>query len=124
MGIAASVILLTVLFGGALLLHNRQAPGLVQVPFSDLLRDLDRGVVADVVVSGDILDFKRRDGHAFRTVAPANYVTTNVAFVPDLAKKGVRIDVQTASEQSAFSYGALLIGVAFLGLLGFTLFRV
>jgi cell division protease FtsH len=123
MWIAASVVLLAAV-SGAFLLHNRQASAVAQVPFSDLLRDLDRGVVAEVVVTGDTLDFTRADGHAFRTMVPANYVTANAAFVPDLAKKGVRIDVQTASEQSAYSYGALLIGVAFLGLLGFTLFRV
>jgi cell division protease FtsH len=110
--------------GGAFLLHNRHPSLVAQVPFSDLLRDLDRGMVAEVVVSGDTLDFKRADGRAFRTVAPANYVTANAAFVQDLAKKGVRIDVQTASEQSAYNYGALLVGFAFVGLLGFTLYRV
>ena len=123
MWIAASVLLLAAV-SGAFLLHNRRALAVTQVPFSDLLRDLDRGVVAEVVVTGDTLDYKRTDGGAFRTMAPANYVTANAAFVPDLAKKGVRIDVQIASEQSAYSYGALLIGAAFLGLLGFTLFRV
>jgi cell division protease FtsH len=123
MWIAASVALM-VAVSGAFLLHNSQASAVAQVPFSELLRDLDRGVVKEVVVTGDTLDFKRADGHAFRTTAPANYVTANAAFVPDLAKRGVRIDVQTASEQSAYSYGALLIGVAFLALLGFTLFRV
>ena len=106
MWIAASVLLLAAV-SGAFLLHNRRASAVTQVPFSDLLRDLDRGVVAEVVVTGDTLDFKRADGRAFRTMAPANYVTANAAFVPDLAKKGVRIDVQTASEQSAYSYGAL-----------------
>jgi cell division protease FtsH len=41
-----------------------------------------------------------------------------------LARKGVRIDVRTLSEQSAFSYGALVLGLAFLGMLGLTLYRV
>jgi cell division protease FtsH len=123
MWIAASVLLLAAV-SGAFLLHNRQALAVAQVPFSDLLRDLDRGEVKEVVVTGDTLDFKRADGRVFRTMAPANYVTANAAFVPDLAKRGVRIDVQIASEQSAYSYGALVIGAAFLGLLGFTLFRV
>jgi cell division protease FtsH len=123
MGIAASVVLLAAV-SGAFFLHNRQGLAVAQVPFSDLLRDLAGGVVTEVVVTGDTLDFKRADGRLFRTTAPANYVTANAAFVPDLAKKGVRIDVQSASEQPAYSYGALLIGVAFLGLLGFTLFRV
>ena len=90
--IAAALVL--VALSTAFVFHNRQASTVALVPFSDLLRDLDRGVVEEVVVSGDTLDFKRADGHAFRTLAPANYVTANAAFVSDLAKKGVRIDVR------------------------------
>ena len=58
------------------------------------------------------------------TTAPANYVTANATFVPDLAKKHVRIDVQTLPEQSAYSYGALVLGLGFVGALGFTMYRV
>ena len=121
--ITASVVAVAIV-SGAFLFRTRQTVTVAQVPFSDLLRDLDRGVVADVVINGDTLDFKHKDGHAFRTVAPASYVTANAAFVPDLAKKGVRIDVQSATDQTAYSYGALVGGVVFLGLLGFTLYRV
>jgi cell division protease FtsH len=123
MWIAVAVVAVAVV-SGAFLIGTRPTVAVAQVPFSDLLRDLDRGVVADVVVNGDALDFKHKDGRAFRTVAPASYVTANAAFVPELAKKGVRIEVQSASEQSAYSYGALVMGVVFLGLLGFTLYRV
>ncbi len=45
-----------------------------------------------------------------RTTAPANYVTANPSFVSELASEGVRIDVRAASEQTAYSYGALLLG--------------
>jgi cell division protease FtsH len=95
-----------------------------QVPFSDLLRHLDRSDVTEVVVAGDALEFKLTDGQTFRTVAPANYVTANAAFVPDLAKKHIRIDVRSTGEPAAFSYGAVVLGVGFVGLLGFTLYRV
>jgi cell division protease FtsH len=95
-----------------------------QVAFSELLRDIDRGSVAEVIVTGDALDVKLTDGHSFRTTTPTNYVTMNPAFVPELAKKGVRLDVRAAAEQSAYSYGALLLGLAFVGVLGFTLYRV
>ena len=47
------------------------------------------------------------DGQTFRTVAPANYVTASSAFVPDLAKRNVRIDVRSAPEGTAYNYGAL-----------------
>src|SRR5205085_3633709 len=95
-----------------------------QVPFSDLLSALDRGGVAEVLVNGDSLDVKMTDGRTVRTIAPANYVTANAAFITNLATKNVRIDVRNAPEATAYSYGALLIGLAFVGLLGFTLFRV
>jgi len=121
--IAAAVVALAVLSGG-FLFRTRQTIAVTQVPFSDLLHDLDRSVVSEVVVNGDTLDFTHTDGQRFRTVAPASYVTANAAFVPELAKKGVRLDVQSGTEQAAYSYGALVVGLVFLGLLGFTLYRV
>ena len=120
-GAASCLVLLLV---GGVLLRSRATEQVAQVPFSDLLRHLDRGAVSEVVVSGDTLDFKLTSGQAFRTVAPANYVTTNAAFVPDLAKKNIRIDVRSAAEPAAYSYGALVLGLGFIGVLGFTLFRV
>src|SRR5262249_14405556 len=85
---------------------------------------LNRGSVAAVVINGDVIEFTLTDGKAFRTVAPANYVTGSAAFVPQLMSKGIRIDVRTPAEQSAYNYGALGLGVVFLALLGFTLSRV
>ena len=38
--------------------------------------------------------------------------------MPELAKRNVRIDVRTAPEQTAYSYGALVLGLGFVGLLG------
>src|SRR5437773_1338710 len=107
-GAASCLVLLLV---GGVLLRSRATEQVAQVPFSDLLRHLDRGAVGEVVVSGDTLDFKLTSGQAFRTVAPANYVTTNAAFVPDLAKKNIRIDVRSAAEPAAYSYGALVLGL-------------
>ena len=116
--LAAAALLVALAFR----VHSRVE--LTQVPFSDLLRGLDNGVVTDVLVNGDTLDFKVRDGRTFRTVAPANYVTANASFVPELARKNVRFEVRSANEQTAFSYGALVLGVGFVALLGFSLYRV
>jgi len=122
--VGAIVALLVVSSGAAMLLRAGRQPAAQAVPFSDLLRHLDQGAVSEVVVNGDALDFKLKSGELLRTVAPANYVTANSAFVPDLAKRNVRIDVRTLPEQSAFSYGALVIGLGFAGLLAFTMYRV
>ena len=119
---AASFLVLLVAAGA--LLRSRAAVQVAEVPFSDLLRHLDRGAVSEVVVNGDMLDFKLTTGQAFRTVAPLNYVTVNAAFVSDLAKKNVRIDVRSAAEPAAYSYGAIVLGLGFIVVLGFTLYRV
>jgi len=106
------------------LARSRSARDVPVVPFSDLLARIETGTVSAVVISGDTLDFMLRDGQVLRTVAPANYVTSNASFVPELAKRNVRIDIRTNPEQNAYSYGALGVGILFLGLLGFTLYRV
>ena len=121
--IAALAIVLALIVT-VLTVRTRSAVEVTKVPFSDLLRDLDRGLVTEVVVAGDALTFRTTAGQTLRTNAPANYVTGNAAFIPDLAKKNVRIDVRTAPEQSPYSYGALVLGVGFLGLLGVALYRV
>ena len=120
----ASTLLLVAVAGGLTYqrLHRAPVPG--QVPFSELLGQLDRGAVSAVVVNGDSLDFTLADGQTFRTTAPASYVTANATFVSDMAKRQVRIDVRTLPEQSAYSYVALLLGLGFIGALGFMMYRV
>jgi cell division protease FtsH len=51
-------------------------------------------------------------------------VTANPSFVPDLAKRGVRLDVRPPADPAAYNYGALALGVVFVAILGFTLYRV
>jgi cell division protease FtsH len=121
--IAGAAVLLLLLVALAAL-RGRSAADSPQVAFSEMLGDVDRGVVADVVVSGDVLDYKRTDGKTFRTIAPPNYVTGNAGFVSDLVRKQVRIDVRSAPEGSAYSYGALALGLGFIALLGLILYRV
>ncbi len=92
--------------------------------FSDLLREVDRGMVTELVIVGDRVDAKTTDGRLFRTTAPVNYVSANPSFLPDLARRGVRIDVQGSRSEAAYNYGALALGVMFVGVIGLTLYRV
>src|SRR5262249_55465945 len=94
---AGSVLVLAM--AATVLMRARVVPAVAQVRFSDLLRHLDRSAVAEVAVNGDTLDFKLKTGQTFRTVAPPNYVTANTAFVPDLVKHNIRLDVRSAPEQ-------------------------
>ena len=119
-----SAIALILVATAGLIIRSHEASEPSQVPFSDLLRDLDRGVVAGVVVNGDTLEIKLADGKVMRTVAPANYAAANSTFIPELASKHVRIEVRNAPDQTPYSYGALALGLVFVGFLGFTLYRV
>lgn len=103
MWIAAAAAMLLVV--AVSVVRHRAASPPPQVAFSDLLRDADLGVVAQLTVTGDQLDITRTDGAVVRTMAPANYVTANPTFIPDLAKKRVRIDVRPPSEATAYNYG-------------------
>jgi len=122
--IAIAAVAVVVFVGALLMVRARSGGDVPQVAFTDLLHDLDRGAVAEVAVTGDTLDVRLTDGHSVRTVAPANYVTANPTFVSELARKKVRLDIRSAPEQTAYSYGALALGLGFVGLLGFTLYRV
>jgi cell division protease FtsH len=122
--IIAAALLVVALGGGIMFLRTHRVAAPAQVPFSDLLRHLDSGTVAAVIVNGDTLDFRLTAGETFRTNAPANYVTANAAFVPDLAKRNVRIEVQTPPEQTTYSYLAVLLGLGFVGAIGFMMYRV
>src|SRR5688500_6514804 len=81
--IAALAGVLAVVLAG-LVVRSRSSGEIAEVPFSDLLRDLDRGLVAEVVVNGDTLTFKGPTGPTLRTNAPASYVTLNPDFITDL----------------------------------------
>jgi cell division protease FtsH len=122
--VIGAALLLIAATAGVMFVRTRSAVALTQAPFSDLLDHLDSGTLATVVVTGDTLDVTLSDGQRFRTTAPANYVTANPTFIADLANKHVRIDVQTMSEQSAYSYVALVLGLGFIGALGFMMHRI
>jgi cell division protease FtsH len=122
--IIGATLLVFALAGGVMFLRAHRANAVAQVPFSDLLAHLDGGTVAGVVVNGDTLDFTLTGGQTFRTNVPANYVTANTAFVTDLAKRHVSIDVRSIAEPTTYSYVALVFGLGFVGALGFMMYRV
>src|SRR5581483_10990209 len=109
---------------GLFVVRMRMRADAPEMPFSDLLTALDDGRVAAITVTGDALDVRLSDGRLLRTVAPANYVAANPSFVPQLAAKQVRFEVRSTAEPGAYSYGALVVGLSFVALLGFALYRV
>jgi cell division protease FtsH len=65
-----------------------------------------------------------KDGSTVRTVAPPQFLTANASFVTDLVARGVRIEATPQPDPNALNYPAIMIGFAFLGLVGFTVYRV
>jgi cell division protease FtsH len=122
--VAVALGVVVLLVAVAVFARTRSHVVVAEIPFSDLLRDVDRGLVSEVVVSGDAIDVKLRGGKLERTTAPASYAALNPTFMAALVRANVRIDIRSVPEQTAYSYGALAIGLLFIGFLGFTVYRV
>ena len=112
----ASAVLLAAMRG------SKTAPR--EMPFSEFLRTVGADEVRDVQVSGDALNASLKNGQRVRTTAPQGYVAASPTFLNDLIARGVQIDVQSATTPTAYSFGALLLTLAFLALLGVTVSRL
>ena len=113
--IAASIVVVLSVSIGYVASRDTRAPE--RVAFSDLLREIEGGAVTGIVMSGDTLEVRMTDGRTVASTAPAGF-TANPTFAPELARQGIRVEVRTAAEPAAYSYTALFLGLAFVGVLG------
>ncbi len=118
-----AVAVVVVLSVGIGLLTARDTRSPEKVVFSELLSDIERGAVAGLVISGDALEVRMADGRTVASTAPAGFIG-NPTFIPELARQGIRVEVRTTAEPAAYSYTALFLGLAFVGVLGVALYRV
>jgi cell division protease FtsH len=117
---AAALVALLVTIG---FVASRRSTAPERIAFSDVLRDIERGAVTGLIVSGDALEVKLADGRSVVSAAPSGFMA-NPTFTPELVQKGIRVEVRALADPAAYSYTALLLGVAFVGVLGFALYRV
>ena len=82
------------------------------MPFSDLLRDLDRGAVSEVVVYGDSLAFKQTDG-ADAADERARELRDRESVLRSGAGEARRSHRRPnrSRRRAAYSYGALILGL-------------
>jgi cell division protease FtsH len=119
--VPAGIVLALAIGAAVHVVRTRHQPP--ELAFSEFLQLIERGDVTYVRSSQDGIDLTLQDGRQAHTVAPPEFLA-NATFVSDLAlKRGIRIDVQAAPEPGSLSGGALAIAVAFLALLGFTVYR-
>jgi cell division protease FtsH len=117
---AAALAVALIVFAG---MQGRTAPPR-ELAFTELLSAVEAGTVAQVTVRPEALHVAFRDGTDARSVAPPGYVAANPTFMTDLARHRVRVRVESGTPGSAYQFGALALAIGFLGLLGFTVYRV
>ena len=118
-------IAITALMGvPAVLYLMKGSPTPASVAFSEFLQDVERGRVAEVTFDQRELRVALTDGTVVRTVAPPQFLASNASFVTDLVGKNIRVEATPLPDPNALNYPAIMVGMAFLGLIGFTVYRV
>src|SRR5690349_14953135 len=105
-----------------LYLVRRPVP-LAQVSFSEFVQRVESGNVTDVNVGERELIVTLRDGSKVTTVAPQGFLAANSTFVTDMVKRQIKVDVAPIADPTSLSWSAIMVAAAFLGLLGFTVYR-
>ena len=117
---AAALLVALIVFAGT----RSRAPEPRELAFTELLSAIQAGTVTDLVVRPDALHIAFKDGTQARSVPPPGYVSANPTFMSDLARRRIRARVESGAPGSTYQFGALLLALGFLGLLGFTVYRV
>jgi len=99
------------------------APVTPPIAFSDFLQHVEDGRVAQVTFEERHIAATLTDGSALTTVAPKEFLAANGAFVTDLVSKNIRVDAALIADPNAISYPAAIAGLAFFGLICFTVYR-
>jgi cell division protease FtsH len=118
------VLIVVLAIGAAVGLKVRGTAQPTPAPFSDFLTGVTAGTIKAVVIEGDKLTFERRDGERFKSIAPQGYIAASPTFIPTLADRGIRVDVNSMQPSRLGSLGALALGLIFFGIAGLALFRV
>jgi cell division protease FtsH len=106
-----------------LLLGLRSArPAAREVAFSEVLRLISADDVQRLDVGTETLTATLKSGDRVQSAAPVGYVAANPTFMPSVLSRGVVVDVHSTG--STVSAPAVLMTLAFLGLVGFAVYRL
>ncbi|HEX2338865.1 MAG TPA: ATP-dependent zinc metalloprotease FtsH [Vicinamibacterales bacterium] len=94
-----------------------------EIAFSEFLRHVDAGRAVSVTVTDAAIDVALKDRRIVRTVPPPGFFGTNAAFVTDLARRGVLLQVKPIAPSGALQYGPIGIAICFMGLLGYAVYK-
>jgi cell division protease FtsH len=108
---------------GAGVYTTKRAPAPAALAFSEFLQQVESGGVAQVTFGDRIINVVLRNGREAQTIPPPEFLAANSNFVTDLVHRQIRVDVAPTADPASLSWGAMLMASAFLGLLGFTVYR-
>jgi cell division protease FtsH len=101
----------------------RRPPPPPAIAFSEFLQQVESNAVAQVTFNERAVDVIYKDGTKARTVAPAEFLAANSAFLQDLIRRDIRFEAAPAPEPGALSWSAMTMAAAFFALLAFTVYR-
>jgi cell division protease FtsH len=108
---------------GAGVYTTKRAPAPAALAFSEFLQQVESGGVAQVTFGDRVISVVLRNGREAQTIPPPEFLAANSNFVTDLVHRQIRVDVAPTADPASLSWGAMLMASAFLGLLGFTVYR-
>jgi cell division protease FtsH len=120
--IAISAVIVLAL-GGAALYYASRAPAIPTLAFSEFLKQVDAGGVSQVTFGDRGIDVLLRNGTIVETIAPPEFLKANSAFVDELVRRQIRVDVAAQADPTSLSWSAMITAAAFFALLGFTVYR-
>ena len=116
-----AIVVLTGLPAGIYLL--KRTPAVPVVPFSDFLKQVTAGRIAQVTFEERNIAVTTKDGARLSTIPPPEFLAANSAFINDLVRNEVLVSAAAVPDPGALGYGAIFTAVAFFGLLCFTVYR-
>ncbi len=116
-----AIVVLTGLPAGLYLM--KRTPAVPVVPFSDFLKQVTAGRIAQVTFEERNIAVTTKDGARLSTIPPPEFLAANSAFINDLVRNEVLVSAAAVPDPGALGYGAIFTAVAFFGLLCFTVYR-
>jgi cell division protease FtsH len=118
------IVALLVLSGaGAGWYYLTRTPPAPSVAFSEFIQHVEAGHVAQVTFEERHLQVTLKDGGTLRTVAPPEFLAANASFVTNMVHRGIRIDATALPDPNELNSVAIATGIAFFGLICFTVYR-
>ncbi len=119
--IPVGLLLFALVATGIYVARRQAAPP--ELAFSEFMQRIDQGQVKQVRFADGLIALTLADGQAAVTVPPPSFLAADSSFITDLARRGVRIEIQQAPEPGGLTPGAIAIASFFVALLGFTVYR-